>query len=176
MSGDGLPRIVPSRVSETPRCVDDVVWYLQHLSQPENVNRTTLKEAARAFDAFAKSALEDAGYVPSPASVARIVGESRTHYADAVAGRKCSTQRIFSWWARWVLAFTPEESLPFPRCDVVKNPHLPRLKSREEASAESQQPKPLSEQALSTIAKYGRIVSPAVPQRAAPPGTDEEIP
>ena len=167
----------PNRVSETERLKEYLKWRLRSLATKNDVSPETLREAARDFDAYAKSALEDEGYAPTTSAVALIVGEERTHYTSALSGRRFSVQRLFSWWARWIIAFTPEDELPFPSCSSVPKAHHapPRGATPAKPLLKKEEPveKPLSTDQLSMLARLGiRPVGAAAAKPTEPEDDD----
>lgn len=103
--------------------------HLRVLTQEKEVDKDRLRDAARSFDFYARLALKEARHEFTRTAVAEILGESRTGYADALAGRKCGVQRIVSWLARWDMTFPTLPSrvvVPPPVRPNVEHPVLSR--------------------------------------------------
>ena len=103
--------------------------HLRVLAQEKEIDKDRLRDAARSFDFYARLALKEARHEFTKTAVAQILGESRSHYLDALSGRKCSSQRIFSWLAKWDMTFPTLPSrvvVPPPVRPTVENPVLSR--------------------------------------------------
>jgi hypothetical protein len=151
----------PDRVSYTHDAEYELVSTLQHFMAQEKLDKEDVRRLADYFERFAKSALEDAGYVPTRAAIAFIVGETYAHYAGVLSGKEGSLSRVLSWILRWQIAFTPKADFEMARCDRAVSPLVRPEKERAVAmKPKPEAPKPSPEK-LAQLARSGiRLTGP----------------
>jgi hypothetical protein len=151
-----------NRVSYTDAAAADLVTNLRRLVPCGDTDREDVRRLAEYFDTFARSALEDAGYVPTRAGVAHIVGETPAHYTGVLTGKEGSLTRVLSWVLRWQVTFLPPMDFQMATCETVKNPSLPPIKGEKPVEKE---PPPLSPEAMNTLARYSIKLAGSAAQR-----------
>ncbi len=79
---------------------------LREVLAQENPSEEAMGAAARGFDAFAREALRNAGWLSSAKAVASLLGEHMPDYYAGLQGRRMSVRRLLLWYAKWSLVFT----------------------------------------------------------------------
>lgn len=91
-------------------------------------DKKNLQGAAKSFDFYAKLTLKGAGYSPTRARIAEVLGENPAHYSGTMSGKSGSAMRVLSWLTKWDISAPPIRvwTPPPPKEAVVKSPAMSR--------------------------------------------------